>query len=475
MAVNYLHGVETIEVDKGPRPIRTVKTAVVGLIGSAPMGAVNTPTVVLSDRDAAAFGPQTPNFTIPQALNAIFDQGYGTVIVINVLDPAVHKTAVAAEAQTFGTDGTLSLAHPHIANLVLKNTGGTVTYVKDTDYSVDPVTGKVTRIPTGDITAGQAIEADYDYADPTKVLASDIIGGTSVGGQRSGIQALDDTYNLFGYFAKILISPVFCTQNSVAVELIAMAQKLKAIALIDAPIGTTPAQAIAGRGPAGTINFNTSSERAYLCYPHLKVYDTVLNAERLEPYSQRLAGVMCRRDVENGYWWSPSNLEILGITGSEFPISARVNDPNTEANQLNEAGICTVFNSFGTGLRTWGNRSAAWPSVTSPKNFVSVRRTADVLHESIEFSMLQFIDYPIDDVLIDAIIQSANAFVRTLIGRGAIVDGEVTYDPAKNPPTEIALGHLTFDVTFIPPTPAERITFESFLDINLLAGLGAAA
>ena len=33
MAANFLHGVETIEIDKGPRPIRTVKSAVVGLIG----------------------------------------------------------------------------------------------------------------------------------------------------------------------------------------------------------------------------------------------------------------------------------------------------------------------------------------------------------------------------------------------------------------------------------------------------------
>lgn len=476
MAVNYLHGVETIENDKGPRPIRTVKTAVVGLIGTAPMGAINEPIVINSDRDVAQFGPMTPGFTIPQALDAIFDQGAGTVIVINVLDPDTHKTAVADEAVTFSTTtNKVKLDNPHVANLVLKNNAGDVTYVLNTDYKVDLVTGELERVVGGAIASGGAAKASYDYADPTEVLAANIIGEVTVGGQRTGIKALEDTYNLFGFFAKILISPVFCTQNSVATEMISMAVKLRAHALIDAPIGTTPAQAITGRGPSGSINFNTSSERVILCYPHLKVYDPVLDENRLEPFSQRLAGVMCRRDVDNGYWWSPSNMEILGIVGAERSISARVNDPDTEANQLNEAGIMTIFNSFGTGLRTWGNRSAAFPSNTSPKNFISVRRTADVLHESVEFAMLQFIDYPIDDALIDAILQSANAFVRTLIGRGAIIDGLVTYDPAKNPPTEIAAGHLTFDVTFVPPTPAERITFESFIDINLLAGLGAAA
>jgi len=33
---------------------------------------------------------------------------------------------------------------------------------------------------------------------------------------------------------------------------------------------------------------------------------------------------------------------------------------------------------------------------------------------------------------------------------------------------ELAAGHVTFDLVFMGPTPAERITFKSYLDINLL-------
>lgn len=87
--------------------------------------------------------------------------------------------------------------------------------------------------------------------------------------------------------------------------------------------------------------------------------------------------------------------------------------------------------------------------------------------------MLQFIDMPINNALIDAIKESVNAFIRTLIGRGALVDGKCLYDPTKNPATEVALGHLTFDIEFMPPTPAERITFESFINIELLKQLSA--
>ena len=412
MPANFLHGVETIIIEKGPRPITGVKTAVIGLIGTAPVQSVdpanktiNQPVIIRNPVDAAKyFGVNTTGYTIPAALDAIFDQGNGPIcIVVNVFDPAVHLT-----------DAT---------------------------------------------------------PDPSKVLTSDIIGAVDVDGNRSGLQCLIGTYNLFGFVAKMIIAPGFCTQEAVSTEMIAVAERLRAMALIDAPIGTTVQEAITGRGPSGTINFETSSKRAVLCFPHVKRYDTATNTEVLEPFSQRLAGVIAAKDVDKGYWWSPSNTEIKGITGMELAITALINDSTTEANALNEAGITTLFNSFGTGIRTWGNRSAAFPTDTSPANFINVQRTADILHESIEYSMLQFIDRPINQALIDSIRESVNGFIRTLIMRGALIDGKCVYDVAKNPVTEVAAGHLTFDIEFMPPTPAERISFESFINVELLKAL----
>lgn len=480
MPANFLHGVETIEVDRGPRTITGVKTAVIGLVGTAPIYEVatanqmiNKPVLIQSDKDAAAyFGSAASGYTIPQALDAIFDQGKGIVIVVNVFDPATHKTAVTDEAKTFGSDDTITLTHKGVASEVITNSGGTTTYTKDTDYTINYVTGVVTRKASGTITAGQAVLADYSYADPTKAIASDIIGGVSGAGDRTGMQGWKDSYSLFGFFPKILIAPAYCTQNTVASELSVLAGTLRAMALVDAPIGTTYAEAIAGRGASGEINFNYSSERMILCYPHVKRYDAATDAEVLEPMSQRVAGVMAAKDVERGYWWSPSNTEIKGITGVEINLTAMINDPTCEVNLLNEKGIMTVFNSYGSGIRTWGNRSAAWPSVTHAKNFINIRRTADILHESVEYSLLQFIDYPINNALIDAICESVNAFIRTLVGRGAVIDGKCSYDPAKNPATEISAGHLTFDIEFMPPTPAERISFESFINIEFLKNLG---
>jgi hypothetical protein len=61
--------------------------------------------------------------------------------------------------------------------------------------------------------------------------------------------------------------------------------------------------------------------------------------------------------------------------------------------------------------------------------------------------------------------------MRTLVSRGAIIDGSCTFDQAKNPVTELAAGHITFGYQFMPPTPMERVTYESFINIDLLKGL----
>ncbi|MBS1186685.1 MAG: phage tail protein [Burkholderiaceae bacterium] len=473
MAANYLHGVETIEIENGPRPVKTVKSAVIGLIGTAPMGDVNVPTLVLSEKSAAQFGDQLPGFTIPQALDAIYDHGAGTVIVINVLDPDVHKTSVPDESVTFdASTGIAYLENGAAANLVLKSADGSKTYAKDTDYTFTPLTSKIVRLGSGTIPAGATVgKATYDYADPTKVTAADIIGAVNAAGNRTGMKALSDTYNRYGLFAKILIAPAFCTQNSVAVELIATAEKLGAMTYIDAPIGTTFAQAIAGRGPAGTINFNTSSDRVRLCFPHVKVYDAKTGADRLEPLSQRAAGLRAKVDIEKGFWWSSSNQELLGITGVERQLSAMIDDPQSEVNMLNEVGITTVFNSYGSGYRLWGNRSAAWPTVTHMRNFENVRRTGDMINESIRYNSLQYTDMPINQALIDALVESENSYGRKLIGDGALLGFKAWFDPARNEETELAAGHLLISYRYTVPPPMERLTQETEITSEYLTTL----
>lgn len=467
MAVNYLHGVETIEVQQGPRTVQIVKSSVITLVGISPIGPKDVPTLVLSPADAAQFGLQIPGFTIPQALDAIFAQGSATVVVTNVFNPTTNVATVSLESKTI-TEGKLKLDFAPIGDVDIFIADGTTewTGVKDTDYSLDAF---------GNFTALSAVAAEelvlkftYKKLDIGTVTTSQIIG-TTVGSVRTGMKTWELIFTTFGFYPKIMIAPVFVEQLAVATAMRALEPKYRAIGLYDSPVGTSHAAAIAGRGPASTINFKTSSDRSYLLHPHLKAYDVDSDSNVNVPYSSYMAGLIARVDREEGFWVSPSNHEILGIVGTEIPVTASVNDASTEANVLNENGITTTFTGFGTGTRTWGNRSAAFPTNTDPKNFIPIRRMADIVHESLEQAMLQFIDKPINQATIDAIRETGNAFFRTLIGRGACLPGSRCEYSADNTPTELAAGHVIFDLVFMGPTPAERITFKSYLDINLLA------
>ncbi|MGS5088280.1 phage tail sheath subtilisin-like domain-containing protein [Hydrogenophaga sp. A37] len=399
MPANFLHGVETIEIDTGPRPVRLVKSSVVGLIGTAGSGPINQNVLVTKYGDIAQFGTQG---TIARELKRLFDQKPTVVIVRNVYDPA----APAADINT--------------------------------------------------------------------VTAAQIIGGVDVvTGARTGMFGWRDSYQQFGFNPKILIAPGFSSLSAVSAAMIVQATAMRAVAFVDAPIGVTVPQAIAGRGVGGAINFNTSSDRVGLCYPHVKYYDTVAAAEVNGALSTLVAGAWSRRDQENGYWWSGSNIELLGITGVERPIEFSLNDPNCEANLLNEAGIITVANSFGTGIRAWGNRSAAWPTVSHQKNFLNVRRTADIISESLELATLQFIDQPLDNARIDDILESGRRFLRHQVANGAIQDGDVWLDKDLNTPETLSAGHLLPSYDFAPYSPLERVSYQARINTEYLRQLVA--
>jgi len=359
-----------------------------------------------------------------------------------------------------------------------------------TDYKTDPINGMLIRAGSSTIAAGATVVVSFSYADPSKVQDSDIIGTVS-NASYTGLQALLTTYGTMGFFSKILIAPGYSQNADVATAMVSTAGSLRGMALIDSPANTPPAAAIANRGVAGNA-FDTSSTRAILCYPQETFFDTgivpsgitlngtsplqlVANSIATGPYSQWVAGAIAAKDLSNGYWWSPSNTQANGILGPDVTLYASILDAASDVNNLNAAGILTVFNAFGTGLRLWGNRSAGYPTITTPDNFICVRRTMDTIEESVELSMLQFIDQPISNALITAILASINAFIRTLIQRGALVAGSASYNPAENPSNQIAAGQLVFDIDVMPPPPAARLTFNVYIDTTLLSQLGSSS
>ncbi|MBD1581290.1 phage tail sheath subtilisin-like domain-containing protein [Pseudoalteromonas sp. S16_S37] len=83
----FLHGVEVIEAQSGTRPIKTVKSSVIGVIGTAPAAdaekfPLNTPVLIAGKRAEAA--PLGAEGTLPAAMDGIFDQAGAVVVVVRV-------------------------------------------------------------------------------------------------------------------------------------------------------------------------------------------------------------------------------------------------------------------------------------------------------------------------------------------------------------------------------------------------------
>lgn len=104
MPIPYHHGVRVVEVNEGTRPIRSISTAVIGLVATASDADVtvfplNTPVLVTNVH--AALNSAGAEGTLALALNAIAQQTRPLTIVVRVADGAGEDAeAIAADATT---------------------------------------------------------------------------------------------------------------------------------------------------------------------------------------------------------------------------------------------------------------------------------------------------------------------------------------------------------------------------------------
>jgi len=377
----YLHGIEIVEVENGVRPIKAVRSSVIGVVGTAPEAddakfPLNTPVLLKKDTDMQGIGATG---YLPQALSGIFKQINSLVVVIRVEEGA--------------------------------DDAGTQT---------------------------------------------NIIGGVDSGtGARTGLSALLEAKSVCHVSPKIVVAQ-FSDVQAVATEMVSIAGKLRAVAIVDGP-NTTDTAAITYAG-------NFDSDRMYLVDPHVKVFsesgDVVLAG------SPFVAGLIAKTDEEKGFWFSPSNQTIDGIVGTSRAVDFGISDPNCSANVLNESKVATIVHE--SGYRLWGNKSLTTDAKWA---FLNVRRTADMIHEALLASHLWAVDRGITKNYMEDVKEGVNRYLRDLQGRGAILGGECWVDPDANTPDQIQQGIATFDFDFTPVYPAEHIVFKSSLTDKYITNL----
>ncbi len=86
----FLHGIEIIEIDNGIRPIQTVASSVIGIVGTAPLAdaaafPLNMPVLIAGPRQAATLGATG---TLLDAYQQIYAEGVNIAVVVRVEEGA---------------------------------------------------------------------------------------------------------------------------------------------------------------------------------------------------------------------------------------------------------------------------------------------------------------------------------------------------------------------------------------------------
>ncbi len=451
MPTQFLHGAEVIQIDDGIRPIQTVKTGVIGLIGTAPSAVaatfpLDTP-VLLAGQQRKAVDLGTDG-TLKDAVDAIFDQVGATVVVIRVaddLDANVQLSNVIGDSAAMTGVHALRTAESEVkvSPRILIAPG----FTSQRPVGVSHI--NVTNGGTGYTNATVSFDGGGGAgAAATATIDAGVITGITITNAGYGYTAAPNvTINGDGTLATATAT-TGAVANPVVAELLGIAQRLRATIFADGP-NTTDADAI-------TWAEDWGSDRVYPIDPYSMVWDTDTSSAVAQPTSARAAGVQARIDAEKGFWHSPSNHVLNGVVGISRPIDFALSDPNSIANLLNENQVATVIHQ--DGYRLWGNRTTATDPLWA---FLSVRRTADAIYDSIERAQMWAMDKPFSAQLLRDIEGSVSDYLRTLTAFGAILGGNAWIDAELNTATELQAGKLYIDFDIEPPAPLERLTFRA--------------
>ena len=294
--------------------------------------------------------------------------------------------------------------------------------------------------------AGSTTSTSGTTTTDANALTSAIIGGETTAGARTGLQALLDGQSVLGYRPRLVIAPGQSANQAVATAMDTLVGRLQAIGIIDGP-NTTDDDATAYAA-------NFGSKRLLMADPYVQVYDTTSSSTVALPSSPVIAGMFAATDAQYGYWASPSNKVIAGITGTVRPIEFLDGDPTCRANLLNNANITTIIRE--SGFRVWGNRTLSSDPLWQ---FVTRVRTVDMVMAAVLAGTRWAVDLGITKAYVHEVTESVNDFMRDQKALGAVIDFEVYPDPDLNTASALEQGKIYWRIRFTDVPPAENPNF----------------
>ncbi|HKY35557.1 MAG TPA: phage tail sheath subtilisin-like domain-containing protein [Polyangiaceae bacterium] len=198
-------------------------------------------------------------------------------------------------------------------------------------------------------------------------------------------------------------------------------------------------------------------------YPWLKMTDpTGQSSQPLSvPPSGFIAGLYARTDARRGVFKAPAGTEA-NLAGAVGLVSETT---DTQQDILNPIGVNVIRSFPAAGVVVWGTRTLATRSDPAYR-YVSVRRTAIFLEQSLYNGIQYAVFEPNDEPLWSSLRLNIGAFMMTQF-RAGMFQGRtpndaffVKCDPTTTTQQDIDLGVVNILVGFAPLKPAEFVVLK---------------
>ena len=497
MATAYLTpGVYVEEVDRGPKPIEGVGTAVAAFLGVAEKGPIGQATMIANwTQYTEIFGDFVPGAYMAQAVYGYFNNGGTLCFVVRVGDESAGDAppppVVAEITAKAGSGATLkAIARDASAEgLSVDVADGpddtfTITVKKGSDEekfegltlsrgakNALEVVNKQSKLITLEEVAvkGAAIAeripaaGSYALAPATTMALAPVSpehysGNTADRTGLGGLEAVDQVTMICAPDVMAAYQQGALDADGVkAVQLamIAHAERMgDRVAIID-PLPSLNAQQAYDWRMNGA---GYDSKYAAMYYPWVQVANPFPGgaSTQMVPPSGHMAGVWARNDGERGVHKAPANEILRGVLGLELQLTP------SEQGVLNPVGVNCIRAFPGRGIRVWGARTLS----SDPSwRYLNVRRLFNYIEKSIYNGTQWAVFEPNDQMLWAKMRRDVGAFLKRNWMAGALFGATpeqaffVKCDEENNPSITRDAGQLFIDIGIAPVKPAEFVIF----------------
>ena len=462
---DYKHGAYGQIQSAGTRVAAASQGAIV-YVGTAPVhtvagGAqnVNKPIVVNNIAEARkyfGYSDDWAKYTLCEAMRVHLERkGVGPLVLINVLDPAVHKSVEPTTVSKTPSNGRITIvdAENIILDSIEVKTGGSpqTTKVKGTDYTVaydiDKKTIILAEAASGAL-GSAALSVSYDTIDASAVTAAQVIGSTDGAGLNTGLYAVQNVYPVTGMIPAYLACPGFSSIPTVHAAMYANSVKINkhwdAYMFVDIPIldGETPITLATAATWKTTNGYTYANETVY--FPLAKGNDgkvyhlSVLAAANFQELLLDQDGIP---------WKTASNTECGLIANLYLGESAtgRVYDDAIINEKLNKNGIASAAFIGGRWV-IWGCHSADYSQANG--DYINVAETNRMMLYYISNDFQQRrggdVDKPMTSNDLQTLISEEQTRLDALLKIGALTYGTVELNATADARSDIMQGDYSF-------------------------------